>query len=216
MQTDDPQASRRIFQTLDRSEGFPYTKAEYFKRFLWEWVQRTLIRYSPSRAARWRRFWLRLFGANLTNTSITKATTRVTHPWLLTMGEHSVLADETIVYNLGPITIGDHTVVSQRVHLCAGTHDYKQSYLPLVRPPITIGSGVWVCADAFVGPNVTVHDNALVGARSVVMRDIEPGVIVSGNPAVVVRKRPMPGLDNPADATHGAPSPAPGSERVGA
>ena len=105
------------------------------------------------------------------------------------MGEYSTLADNVEVYNLGPIEVGDHTVISQNTHLCNGTHDYKDPSLPLVRPDMTIGSGVWVCADAFIGPGVTIGANALVGARAVVTRDVPADMIVAGNPAKVIRPR---------------------------
>ncbi|HZK80265.1 MAG TPA: type B chloramphenicol O-acetyltransferase, partial [Humisphaera sp.] len=60
-----------------------------------------------------------------------------------------------------------------------------------LRPSITIGSGVWICAGAFIGPGVTIGDNSIVGARAVVTRDIPPGMIVAGNPARVIKPRPM-------------------------
>ncbi len=105
------------------------------------------------------------------------------------MGDYSTLADNVEAYNLGPITIGRHTVISQGSHLCNGTHDYKDPSLPLVRPSMTIGSGVWVCADAFIGPGVEIGDNALIGARAVVTRDVPRDMIAAGNPAKVVRSR---------------------------
>ena len=132
---------------------------------------------------------LRLFGAKLAVSSRVRPGARIQHPWLLEMGEHSIIADDVRVYNLGKITIGDHTTVSQNVHLCAGTHDYKDATLPLQRLPIVIGSGIWVCVDAFVGPGVTVGDNAVVGARSVVVGDVEGGMVVGGNPAKVIKAR---------------------------
>ena len=137
--------------------------------------------------------WLGLFGCQMTRTSLTKATTRIMHPWLLKMGEHCALAEGVTVYNLGLVTIGDHTVVSQNVHICAGTHDYTKADLPLIRPPIVIGNGVWVCADAFIGPGVTIGDNSVVGARAVVMKDVPAGMVVAGNPARVIKTRKMDG-----------------------
>lgn len=189
---------RPIFQTLDRCETYPYPKREYVRRFAWLAVQATLFRWSPPRAHGWRRFWLRLFGAKLASTSAVRASTRIMHPWLLSVGEYSSIAGGVNVYNLGPISVGDHTTISQDVTLCAGTHDHKKPWMPLVRSPITIGSGVWVCAEAFVGPGVTVGDNAIVGARAVTMRDVEPGVIVAGNPARVVKRRPMGEAGDPS------------------
>jgi len=102
-----------------------------------------------------------------------------------------MISDGATIYNLGPVTIGDHTVISQDVYVCAGTHDYTRSNLPLLRPPIAIGSGVWICAGAFIGPGVTISDNSIVGARAVVMKDVPPGVVVAGNPAKVVKARIM-------------------------
>lgn len=180
-----------IFQQLNTTAKFPYPASFYVKRGLWEVTQATLIKYSFRKAHRWRRFLFRLFGAKMHDTAMTKSSTIVRHPWLLEMGEYTILAEHVEVYNLGPLSIGDHTVVSQHVHICNGTHDYTQPNLPLLRPTARIGHGVWICADAFIGPGVTVGDNSIVGARACVMRDVPPGVIVSGNPAKVVKERPM-------------------------
>src|SRR5204863_7653015 len=87
------------------------------------------------------------------------------------------------------VSIADHSVISQDAYLCAGTHDYTQPTLPLLRPPITIGHGVWIAAGAFIGPDVTIGDNSVVGARAVVMKDVPPGVVVAGNPARVIKQR---------------------------
>lgn len=181
-----------IFQRLDQTAKYPYTRSQYLGRYAWLIVQATLIHFSPPRAFGWRRFWLRLFGARLAKTARVGRTINVLHPWLLTVGHHSHLADRVLVYNLGPISVGDHTIVSQGAYLCAGTHDYTKPNLPLLRPPINIGSGVWVCTEAFIGPGVTVGDNSVVGARAVVNRDVPPGVVVAGNPATVIKPRPMP------------------------
>ena len=59
----------------------------------------------------------------------------------------------------------------------------------LTKPPISIGDEVWICADAFVGPGVTVSDRAVVGARAVVVKDVEEDEIVGGNPAKIIGKR---------------------------
>jgi putative colanic acid biosynthesis acetyltransferase WcaF len=180
-----------IFQRLDTTAGFPYSLREYAVRSLWEIVDRTLIRFSPRRAHGWRRFWLRRFGARMTNTSGTKSSTKIKHPWLFSMGEHSMLSERVEIYNLGPVSIGSHTVLSQDVYVCAGTHDYTRPDMPLIRPSIEIGSGVWICAGAFIGPGIKIGDNAVVGARAVATKNVPAGTIAAGNPAQVVRVRPM-------------------------
>ncbi len=188
-----PTSSCKTYQRLDRVAAYPYTRGEYARRLAWNLVQAVFIRPSPGRAMGWRRFWLKLFGAKVGKLSGIRPTTRIVHPWLLTLKDFAMLGDHVIVYNLGPVTVGEHSVVSQNTHLCAGTHDYTKPELPLVRSPITIGNGVWVCADAFIGPGVTIGDNVVVGARAVVVKDVEPGVVVAGNPAKVVKPRPQPG-----------------------
>lgn len=182
-----------LYQSCDTTAAFPYSLAEYFGKAVWFTVQATLFRLPLPRLSGWRRFLLRCFGADIHRTVNISPTATVWHPWLLRIGAHSALSDRVFIYNLGEVIIGSHTVLSQDVYLCAGTHDYARLDLPLQRKPITIGHGVWLCAGAFIGPGVMVGNNAIVGARSVVMRDVTDASITMGNPARVVRARPLPG-----------------------
>jgi putative colanic acid biosynthesis acetyltransferase WcaF len=181
----------KIVQTLDCCEPSPYRRSEYGRRLLWNIVQATLFRLPLPRAYGWRRFLLRSFGAKLGHRAGISWTVRITHPWLLEMGDWTMIGHSAIVYNLGRITIGHHTLVSQNVHLCAGSHDHTIPTLPLLRPEIHIGAGVWIAADAFIGPGVTIGDNSVIGARAVVTKDIPGGVIAAGNPCRVIKDRVM-------------------------
>ncbi len=120
-----------------------------------------------------------------------RGSTRIFHPWLFSIGRWSIISDGVTIYNLGPIRIGEHVVISQDAYLCAGTHDYTRPDLPLLRPPITIESGVWIGAGAFIGPGVTIGRNSVIGARAVVVKDVPPGVVAAGNPARVIKERAM-------------------------
>ena len=188
------QGRDNLYQQLDQTAAYPYAPGEYFRRMRWELMQRLLIRTSPRRCYGFRRFWLQRFGATLGHNAAIRPTTKIQHPWLLAIGDWSMVSDGVTLYNLGQITIGNHTVISQDAYLCAGTHDYRESELPLVRSTITVGSGVWICAGAFVGPGVTIGDNAIVAARAVVTQDVPAGAIVGGNPAKVIKDRPKPGV----------------------
>ena len=150
-----------------------------------------LIRLSPRPFFAWRRFVLRLFGATVGPHVQLYASTRVYMPWNLVVGAWGAIGEDVLVYNLGPVTIGERTTVSHRAHLCAGTHDYRRTDLPLLKPPVTIGDQAWVCADAFVGPGVTVGEGAIVGAGAVATRDVPDWAIVAGNPAVEVKRRTL-------------------------
>ncbi|GLS34420.1 hypothetical protein GCM10010869_00080 [Mesorhizobium tianshanense] len=114
---------------------------------------------------------------------------RIKIPWNLAIGDYAAIGDHATLYALGKISIGKGATVSQGAHLCAGTHDYHDPKMPLIKAPIAIGRDVWICADAFVGPGVTVGDRAIAGARAVVMRNVASGTIVAGNPARIVGER---------------------------
>jgi putative colanic acid biosynthesis acetyltransferase WcaF len=168
----------------------PYTFKEKVARILWATVQHLLFRTSFHNWYRWRRLLLSLFGAKLDPVVRIRRTVRVECPWNLSIGHDSTVGDRAILYCLGPVRIGSRTTISQGAHICAGSHDYTLRSLPLLRPPIEIGDDVWICADAFVGPDVKVGDGAILGARAVAMKSLEPWTIYSGNPMKAVRQRP--------------------------
>lgn len=159
-----------------------YTKREMLCRILWGWG-RIVFRLSPRPCFAFRRFWLRLFGAKVGRNVHIYPTAHIYFPWLFEIGEDSSVGEWALVYNLGPVRVGRRVTLSQRCHLCAGTHDYRDPAMPLEKPPIDIKDEVWICADAFVGPGVTVNDGAIVGARAVVVKDVGSSSIVAGNPA---------------------------------
>jgi putative colanic acid biosynthesis acetyltransferase WcaF len=87
------------------------------------------------------------------------------------------------------VRIGDRVTISQRAHLCGGSHDFRSEEMTLLKLPITVQNDAWVCADAFVGPGVTLGERSVVGACACVVRDVVEGEIVAGNPARVIGKR---------------------------
>jgi putative colanic acid biosynthesis acetyltransferase WcaF len=96
------------------------------------------------------------------------------------------------VYNLAEVRLGRGANVSQFCYLCSGTHNYLRWDMPLVAKPIAIGDNAWLGADVFVGPGVTVGELCVVGARSVVVRDLPPRKVCAGNPCRPRKDRPEP------------------------
>ena len=158
------------------------------KRILWSFVK-CLFHFSPRIAFSWRNFLLRLFGAKIGKHVHIYNSAEVYMPWNLEIGDWSAIGEYAYIYNLDLISIGSRATISQRAHLCAGTHDYEDSSLPLITKPITIQDNSWVCADAFIGPGVTIHEGAVIGARAVITKDVEAHAIMAGNPAKKIKSR---------------------------
>lgn len=166
-----------------------YSNKEILLRVVWGIVEPLFFRYSPRLLYGWRNFLLRMMGARIGKRVQVFPSVRIMAPWLLEIGDHSVISWGVKVYNLGKITIGHDTVISQYSHLCGGTHDYESDTFTLLRTGLTIGSHVWIAADAFIGPDVHVNDHAVVAARAVVIHDVDRGAVVSGNPARLIKMR---------------------------
>lgn len=179
---------RPVLDIADNRSKIKYKKAEQVRRILWSCAY-PFFRFSPRICFRWRCFLLRLFGAKVGCRTNIYSSANIYMPWNLVIGDDSSIGEWVLVYNLGLVTIGNRTTISQRAHLCGGTHDFSNPSLPLQKLPITINNEAWVCADAFVGPGVEVGTGAIVGARAVVTKDVPNWSIVIGNPAQILKKR---------------------------
>lgn len=165
-----------------------YSAGAQAARIAWA-LARPAFAWSPRPFWGWRRFLLRLFGAKVGRDVHVYPSVRIAMPWNLTVGEESAIGDRALVYNLGPARIGSRVTISHQAHLCGGTHDHRDPRFELQKCAVTVEDGAWICADAFIGPNVTVGTNAIVAARAVVTKDVDPGMIVAGNPAQLVSPR---------------------------
>jgi putative colanic acid biosynthesis acetyltransferase WcaF len=159
-----------------------WSRKDQAGRLLWS-LCRPLFRFSPRLLWGWRRWLLRLFGARVGRQVQIHPSALVFIPWNLEIGDWSSLGFEVLLYNLGPMKIGEKVTISQRAHLCGGSHDFRDPAMTLLKCPICIEDEVWICADAFVGPGVQVGKGAVVAARAVVVKDVPAGAVMAGNPA---------------------------------
>lgn len=168
----------------------PYSRREYLGRALWA-LATPLFRCSPRPLFGWRRLLLRCFGARVGRAVHVDPSARIEIPWNLDLGDGAAVGAHAWLYSLGPIRIGARATVSHRAHLCAGSHDYTDPSLPLLRTGLSVGADAWICSDAFIGPGVAVGEGAVVGAAAVAMRDVPPWNVVAGNPARFVKMREL-------------------------
>ena len=179
---------RKIDIAANRSAS-KWSRSDLIGRIFWEIVGCRLFAWSPRPAWGWRRWLLRCFGAKVGLAVRIDPSARIVIPWNLVLDDNAGIGERAILYALGPITVGKNATISQNVHLCAGSHDFRGPDMRLTKPPIAVGAGAWICADAFVGPDVTIGAFAIVAARAVVVRDVAAGIVVAGNPAVQVGVR---------------------------
>ena len=160
-------------------------------RVVWGIVWAFLFRPSPRVFHAWRRFLLRLFGAQIGRGVRVYPSARIWAPWNLRMRDHSWLGPDVDCYCVAPVEIGANAVVSQYSYLCTASHDYELPTFPLVAAPIILHAGAWIAADAFIGMGVTIGEGAVVGARASFFKDVEPWWVVGGNPARVIKRREL-------------------------
>ena len=159
-------------------------------RLVWNVSYLLLFRPFPGRLFKtWRNLVLRLFGAELHPSAHIYASVKIWSPRNLKLGAFSTLGPKVDCYNQGRISIGDHSIISQKSYLCASTHDFEQADFPLICKPILIGDSVWVAADVFIGPGVQLGEGVVIGARAAVFKNIDAWTVAGGNPAQVIKKR---------------------------
>ena len=133
-----------------------------------------------------------MFGAKIGSPCFVYNDVQIWAPWNLKMANYSTLGRGSNVYSMGKVSLGLRTVVSQGVHLCTGSHDHQSENFQLFSRPINIGADVWICAEAFLCPGVTIADGAVIGARAVVTRDQPAWMVCAGNPCVPLKPRIPP------------------------
>ena len=184
------QPGRAALDVQANRQAIKYARGELLRRFLWSACM-PLFRYSPRTFFGWRRFLLGIFGAQIGKEVHIYSNAIIYMPWNLEIGDWSAIGEWALVYNLGKVRIGDRVTVSHKAHICAGTHQYMDRSLPLIKAGVDIESQAWVCSEAFVGPGVTIGEGAVIGARAVAVKDVPPWVVVAGNPAKYIKDRVM-------------------------
>lgn len=190
-----------MIQPLDAAQARPleggasFTLGNRLFRALWMTVWLVLARFTPPPLHGWRRLVLRLFGAQIGRGARVHASAMIWHPGNLELGDQVLIGPGVRLYNQGRITVGPRTVISQRAHICASTHDVGDPHFQLQLRPIVIGTQCWVAAEAFVGPGVTMHDRSVLAARGALFGHAEADAIYAGNPAAFLKRRQLRAAD---------------------
>ena len=178
-------------KSVDTYKEASFSLTNRLMRLIWGVVYTLFFRYSPRPFHSYRAFILRCFGARVGKGVHVYPRVRIWAPWTLDLGDECGIANGVELYSQGRITIGYRAILSQGTYLCTGTHDYTTAGHPLYTKPIVIGDRVWVAADCFIHPGVTIGAGAVIGARSVVTRDMPPWMVCAGHPCTPLKERIM-------------------------
>ena len=87
----------------------------------------------------------------------------------------------------GGIEIRDGVLIAPRVCIATVNHDELDRHRFFTYRRVVLGKNAWICTNATICPGVTVGENSIVAAGSVVTRDVPDHVVVGGNPAKIIR-----------------------------
>lgn len=122
----------------------------------------------------------------------------LSHPFVvaglgnISIGEDSHIAPFAHIWGQGGVTIGDRVLIASHTAITSLTHDYTHEqirFAPIISKPIKISDDVWIGAHSVIMPGVTLGKGCVVGAGSVVTKDVPSMAIVVGSPAKILKYR---------------------------
>jgi putative colanic acid biosynthesis acetyltransferase WcaF len=132
---------------------------------------------------------LRIFGAEVGVGLYIKPRVNIHFPWKLRVGDHCWIGEGCEILNMEPFVMGSHSALAHFVYVAAAGHDIRSPTMEYANRPIEVGVGSWIGTRAYLGPGVIVGRYAVVGAGSVVVKQVPDGTVVGGTPARPIGNR---------------------------
>jgi acetyltransferase-like isoleucine patch superfamily enzyme len=128
-----------------------------------------------------------LFGDNMGENTVVSAPLSGAALDKVKLGNNVFINSNCLLMARGGITIEDNVMIAANAQIISNNHDPYDLYVLLCKP-VHIKEGAWIGAGATVVPGVTIGKHAVVGAASVVTKDVPDYAVVVGNPAKVVKE----------------------------
>lgn len=119
--------------------------------------------------------------------SIVHAPLTAVRPYMVKIGKNVVVMNGCLMMGAGGITLEDEVMIAANVQLISNNHDLEDRWI-ITCKPVRICKRAWIGAGATILPGVTIGENAVVGAASVVTKDIPANAIAVGNPARIIKR----------------------------
>ena len=163
----------------------PWSFKSKFKIFIWEIIWFLFCKWTPKPLNFWRLFVLKVFGCKIYGVPFVHQRAIIYHPWNLILHNRASIGDRTVMYALDKIEVLELSVIAQEAYICAGTHNFNSSNKELITDKIIIGKDTFIGARAFILPGLKIGNNSLIGACSVVTKNIPDNCKAYGNPAKI-------------------------------
>jgi acetyltransferase-like isoleucine patch superfamily enzyme len=169
-----------------RGDGVPGWFSVLYRLMISRWTNPHLGRLRV-------RLLRRYFGALGAQTSVSFGT-RILEPARIRVGQRSTIPNTSVIDGRGGLAIGNDCLIGFENVILTSTHESSRLDLPIraqgmYQAPVRIGDDVWTGCRVVIVPGVTIGDHAIVGAGSVVTRDVPPWAVVGGVPAKFIRDR---------------------------
>jgi acetyltransferase-like isoleucine patch superfamily enzyme len=137
---------------------------------------------------------LKTLGAQLGTGVVIGRGTTVLSPSGLTIGDMASIARDCVLDARGNLKLGSYVLVGFETVILTSTHNFQDPSVPVIHQgmyflPVEIESNVWIGARSFVMPGSRIRSDTLVGAMSLVNKDLDPHSVYAGIPAKKIRER---------------------------
>lgn len=140
-----------------------------------------------------RNYASRIFGKKFDDSNILMPPIYVDYGKPVTIGKRCFINQGCTFFGRGGITIGNDVFIGPKVNLITLNHDPNpDNRSATYGRPIIIEDKVWIGINSTILPGVTIGYGAIVGAGSIVTKNVEPLTVVAGNPARVIKKIELP------------------------
>lgn len=153
-----------------------------------------IVRYIPSYEGMLiRRLFYKITFKKIGKYSLIWPNVYITHCFNIMAGNYLCINWGTHIDGRGGIEIGDYVLIGPNVfigssnHFISSENNTPRVFLGHKNESVKIGSNVWIGANVVICPGVTIGNNSIIGAGSVVIRDVPESVIAVGNPATIKR-----------------------------
>jgi len=129
----------------------------------------------------------KVFGNNIGKNSMVMTPVSGSDLNNVVIGDNVFINSGTLFMATGGITIEDNTILAANVQLITNNHDLSQHNIISCKP-VHLKKNCWIGAGVTILPGVTIGENSVIGAGSVVTKDIEDNTVAVGSPAKVIKK----------------------------